>query len=193
MKNSKWIIGIVLVVVIGAAVYLGNTATQKGAFQLPGNFDPRNIRPVASLYVTRGELMKMVVEQLMIPSGSVAGIQLVQNPVQHFSDVPPTNPNFIYIETAYDQGFVQGHQDGTFKPNYNLSRAEFAVLIQHAFGLNGTTVVNGTPYFVNNIPGWALDGVKTLYAVGAVQVDYRPNDILEKTFARDIIARMPRV
>ena len=34
-----------------------------------------------------------------------------------------------YIRAAVDKGFLAGYSDGTFRPNQNISRAQFAVML----------------------------------------------------------------
>ena len=38
------------------------------------------------------------------------------------------------IQTMIDKGYVTGYEDGTFKPDQNISRAEFMAMIRSAFG-----------------------------------------------------------
>ena len=33
----------------------------------------------------------------------------------HFTDVPTTNPFYVFIETAYNRGLISGYSDGTFR------------------------------------------------------------------------------
>ena len=40
-----------------------------------------------------------------------------------------------YISAAIEQGLVSGYEDGTFRPNNSLTRAEAAILICRAFGI----------------------------------------------------------
>lgn len=56
-----------------------------------------------------------------------------------FSDVPKSNPNSGYIQSAYEEGILGGYADGTFKPKNKVTRGQAAVFIANAFELpNGT-------------------------------------------------------
>src|SRR5205814_3257442 len=66
-----------------------------------GTFKPYN-------NTTRGQLTKIVILADMWPINTFGG--------PHFSDVPPTNPFYQYIETAYNRGIISGYADGTFRP-----------------------------------------------------------------------------
>jgi photosystem II stability/assembly factor-like uncharacterized protein len=73
---------------------------------------------------TRGQLSKIVV---------LAEGWTLSCTTQHFSDVPPDNPFYCYIETAYGHGIISGYSDGTFKPGNNVTRGQLskiAVLAQ---------------------------------------------------------------
>ena len=41
------------------------------------------------------------------------------------------------IQRWVDAGIINGYQDGTFKPNGNITRGEFATILSKAFGLSG--------------------------------------------------------
>jgi len=45
----------------------------------------------------------------------------------------------VKIQSWMDQGLIKGYPDGTFKPDQNVTRAEFMTLANRAFGY--TTVV----------------------------------------------------
>jgi hypothetical protein len=47
----------------------------------------------------------------------------------HFSDVPPDNPFFCYIETAYNHAIISGYADGTFRPGNNVTRAQLCKIV----------------------------------------------------------------
>ena len=41
-----------------------------------------------------------------------------------FRDVPQSNGNYRYVETAYANGILSGYTDGTFRPNALMTRAQ---------------------------------------------------------------------
>ena len=47
----------------------------------------------------------------------------------HFSDVPPTDPFYTFIETAYNRGIITGYSDGTFRPGNNVTRGQFCKIM----------------------------------------------------------------
>lgn len=46
------------------------------------------------------------------------------------------------INTAVEKGYASGYPDGSFKPDQNISRAEFMVLVNKVFGLTQTTEIS---------------------------------------------------
>lgn len=52
-----------------------------------------------------------------------------------FSDVPKSNPNSGYIQSAVEAGIINGYEDGTFRPNNKVTRGHMAAFIARAFDL----------------------------------------------------------
>jgi plastocyanin len=70
---------------------------------------------------TRGQLTKILVLAQGWPLDCAAS--------GHFSDVPPSDPFFCYIETAYARNIISGYADGTFRPGNNITRGQFAKIV----------------------------------------------------------------
>jgi hypothetical protein len=84
-----------------------------------GTFRPYN-------NTTRGQLSKIVVLAM--------GWQLDCPPPGHFSDVPPTDTFFCYVETAYAHNIISGYSDGTFRPGNNVTRGQLSKIVVLAMG-----------------------------------------------------------
>jgi hypothetical protein len=92
--------------------------------------------PEANL--TRGQLAKVVVLAAGYPLTLPAG-------APHFSDVPPQQPFYQFIEVGYAHGILSGYADGTFRPWANVTRAQVVKLIVNA---QGYPLLNpATPHF----------------------------------------------
>ena len=63
-------------------------------------------RPGAN--VTRGQFRKIIV--------GAQGWAIDTSGGPHFSDVPPSNPFYAFVETAFNHGIISGYADGTFRP-----------------------------------------------------------------------------
>ncbi|WP_337983581.1 InlB B-repeat-containing protein [Lysinibacillus sp. C5.1] len=72
-------------------------------------------------FLTRAQMAKVLVEAL----------QLTPNGISHFKDVPPTHWSYNYIATLQQEGIALG-DDGYFKPNDPLTRAQFVALMYRA-------------------------------------------------------------
>lgn len=85
-------------------------------------------------------------------------------PAFAYPDVTPEHWAAKQIEILTEKGVIVGYPDGTFKPDDNVSRAEFASMAIKALGQEHTTVAQ--PVKFNDIqPGfWAYDAIqKALY------------------------------
>ncbi len=82
-----------------------------------GTFRPDN-------NVTRGQLSKVVVLSMdwTDPCPSTG----------HFTDVPPGNPFFCFVETAYEHSVISGYSDGTFRPDNSATRGQIAKIVYEA-------------------------------------------------------------
>lgn len=71
--------------------------------------------------VTRGQAVKMI---------SVAqGWAQAYPPVATFTDIPAQHWAFGYVEAAYRQGIINGYDDGTFRPQRGMTRAQVAKVL----------------------------------------------------------------
>jgi len=68
------------------------------------------------------------------------------------------------IRALIDAGAIAGYPDGSFKPDNNISRAEFAVVLVKAFRLQS----DGGEVFRDTAGHWAKDYIATAQALGIV-------------------------
>jgi hypothetical protein len=94
-------------------------------------------RPGAT--ATRAQLAKMIVV--------ARGWAVVTPPTPSFSDVPPSNPFYGYVETAKAHNVISGYADGTFRPNNTVTRGQISKMIVTAFGWAINT--SGGPHFTD--------------------------------------------
>jgi hypothetical protein len=74
--------------------------------------------------VTRGQLCKIVV---------LAMGWVVHCPITgHFTDVPPSDPFYCYIETAHEHGIISGYSDGTFRSGNPATRGQICKIVYEA-------------------------------------------------------------
>ena len=85
-----------------------------------GTYRPGNL-------VTRGQMAKFI-------SNAAGYVDQIPPAQQTFSDVPPSNPFWLFIERAYLHGVVSGYADGTFRPGNTVTRGQAAKFVSNAAG-----------------------------------------------------------
>lgn len=91
-----------------------------------------------------------------------------------FSDVADTNAYFEAITTLVEDGIINGYEDGTFKPDNTITRAEFSKLLATASAPSGTLFNATTTQFSDvadstSSSAWAIPYIA--YAVGVKAVN----------------------
>ncbi|MBO8434016.1 MAG: S-layer homology domain-containing protein [Tyzzerella sp.] len=81
-----------------------------------------------------------------------------------FSDVKAENWFYKAVSIAVEAGYVNGYEDGTFKPNATITRAEAAVMIAQAKGLKADE--SGADKFSDEVPAWAKGYVGAVVNAG---------------------------
>ena len=130
-----------------------------------GTFKPQNA-------TTRAQLVKMVV--------LLEGMALDSPSVPTFTDVPVAHTFYRYVETAASAGLIGGYDDGSFKPDAPVSRAQVAKIVVKARGWD--LVVPASPATLCDVHAshWAYSyiqvaighGIFTGYGDGC----FRPDD-----------------
>lgn len=111
-----------------------------------GTFKPNNS-------ITRAEFATILVRSGTFDREEYKGI---------FQDVKASDWHAVYIQTAYEQGWIKG-SDGKFRPNDKISRAEMAVIMGRIVKSSSKDPVNGRNMISNvftdraNIPNWSKD------------------------------------
>ena len=106
-----------------------------------------------------------------------------------FSDVPKSNPNSGYIQSAVEAGIIKGYPDGTFKPKTKVTRGHMAAFIGRAFDLP-----KGTKTFKDVKKGsTAYEAVSQLVAAGITtgytDGTFKPNNNLTRGHISAFLAR----
>lgn len=85
-------------------------------------------------------------------------------PAFAYPDVTPTHWAFKQIQELTEQGVIVGYPDGTFMPDENVTRAEFASMAIKALGQEHTTVAQPVNFTDIDPTFWAYDAIqKSLY------------------------------
>ena len=85
------------------------------------------------------------------------------------------------VEALVELGIVNGYEDGTYRPEQNVSRAEMAKLLVIAAGLEAAAELNeGATRFADVNGGWASGYINVAaeygYIMGDPDGNFRPDD-----------------
>lgn len=103
-----------------------------------------------------------------------------------------------YADFLYTAGITSGYSDGTFRPNQNISRAQFAVMLYRYLRLDeGLYADVALPFAdLGALGEYALPAVRALYALGVItgtqrdgQLYLDPNGSLTRAQAAAMIGR----
>lgn len=83
-----------------------------------------------------------------------------------FSDVSANAWYYDAVAVAVEAGYCAGYEDGTFKPNATITRAEAAVMIAKAKELTANTEAADKFADVSNIPVWAKGFIGAVSVAG---------------------------
>ena len=85
--------------------------------------------------VDRGQMAAFIARSIVTPTGD-AGLDSYTAPTTpSFTDVPTTFWTYKHIEYLHEHGIVNGVGDGTYHPEYTVTRDQMAVFVSRAFGL----------------------------------------------------------
>ena len=104
-----------------------------------------------------------------------------------------------FVDYLYDAGITTGYADGTFRPNQNITRAQFAVMLYRYLGLDESKYAEVELPFADNdkIAEYAIPAIKGLYTEGVVngttgsdgKLYFNPNNALTRAQAATMIGR----
>ncbi|MGI5970617.1 MAG: S-layer homology domain-containing protein, partial [Oscillospiraceae bacterium] len=112
-----------------------------------------------------------------------------------FSDVSPDNWFNTAISTLTSMGIITGYPDGTFRPNANITRAEFAAIAAR-FDSSGYT---GVTVFLDTVGHWAEEPINRAanygWITGYEDDTFRPNNYITRaevaTLVNKVLGRLP--
>ncbi len=132
--------------------FLNNITTNNGAAIAPAQ------------NITRSEFAELLYRVADLSPNSSASMKL-----KSFSDVPSEHPYSAAINYAVSAGVVNGYEDGTFKPENNITRAEVVTMVNRFLG-RVPTGTEGATSFSDIGTHWAKDQI--LAAAGNENTDW---------------------
>lgn len=103
-----------------------------------------------------------------------------------------------YVDFLYNADITTGYSDGTFRPNQNISRAQFAVMLYRYLKLDANKYESVSLPFMDlgQIPAYALPAAKALYSEGIItgsekngKLYFNPDSSLTRAQAAAMIGR----
>ena len=115
---------------------------------------------------------------------SVIFINATAQAAQTFKDIDSNHWAFWYIKTLSEEGVVVGYPDGTFRPESNITKAEFATMAIKA--LKQDKAVVKTPYSFLDVPKdyWAHDMIQKAAYFELVKCTTEGNFYPDQTVSR---------
>ncbi|RXZ79571.1 hypothetical protein EBB07_22080 [Paenibacillaceae bacterium] len=98
------------------------------------------------------------------------------------------------IAQAVDAGIISGYEDGSFRPNAEITRAEMAKMVAKALGLTGGTTETSGFADDKDIPDWARGAVATIKNLGIIEGkganQFAPRDNTTRAEAVSLLLKM---
>ena len=124
--------------------------------------------------------MKKAVSFLIFIAMTVTNISaFAKDYPQSFWDVPKDNWAFEYVQELVDRGVISGYEDGSFKPNNTVTRAEWAKMMVVAENLQ----CNDTNVYYSDMQGhWSIPYVNAAkdYLTSFTDGSYRPDQAVTR-------------
>jgi len=110
-----------------------------------------------------------------------------------FYDVPDDHPNMVAIDYVQDEGIVDGYDDGSYKPDQTINRAEFTKIIVEAwFEVEDDSTDSSDLEFTDVEDAWYVPYIRTAQAEGLIDGyddgTFKPADEINFVEAAKIIS-----
>lgn len=122
---------------------------------------------------------------------SAAALCLIAAPAFAFPDVEDSYWAAPQIKLLSEQGVIVGYPDGTFKPDANVTRAEFAAMAIRALGQQHTKVAQPVQFTDVNEEYWAYEDIQKALYFDLISSDkegqlFRPEDSVSRAESTSI-------
>ncbi|MFJ7696749.1 S-layer homology domain-containing protein [Lysinibacillus fusiformis] len=128
---------------------------------------------------------------MALTASTVVVVTPIASEASSFKDVHRTHPFYDDIKNLNDRGIINGYQDGTFKPEQNLTRGQAAKIIASVLGLDTSNVSNPnfkdiptTHQYFGAIAALKQEGIIDGYEDGT----FRQGDYIQRNHVAKILA-----
>ena len=123
-------------------------------------------------------------------AGVVMAITMIPATAFQFPDVSTNHWAASQIDILSDQGVIVGYPDGTFKPDDNVTRAEFASMAIKALGQEHAKVAQPVNFTDITPDYWAYDAIQKALFFDLISSDtssiFRPDDNVSRAEATTV-------
>lgn len=131
------------------------------------------------------------ITRVLIAIGAIS-LAISSTAFAEFTDVKKAHPNYTAILYLQADGTLQGYEDGTFRPQNSVNRAEFLKIIIEGSNL-ATDIEENTPFYDVNHEAWYGPYIKKAYNAGWItgyeDGSFRPEQTINKVEALKITAK----
>lgn len=87
-----------------------------------------------------------------------------------FTDVTSADKAYTAVSVLSNLGVINGYEDGSFKPENNVTRAEFTAMLMRTRGLGslGSTETENLPFPDLTQASWAIANIRTAHSMGII-------------------------
>ena len=135
---------------------------------------------------TTKRFLAVVLSLAMVISCMAMTVVSADGVAKKLSDVNDSEVYYDAVNTLSVMGIINGYEDGTFKPNQNVTRAEFTAMLMRSLKLGdtGSKSAAGLPFSDiddnNSDINWAIPNINTAYGKGIINGyedgTFRPSD-----------------
>lgn len=141
----------------------------------------------ADAHITREQAAKMLIDAL--------GKKAEEPSAQSYLDVAKQRWSFMWVETATQEGYLEGYGGGVFGPERSITRAEMATILTRIADKENMEVKSGTKNF-SDVPKdrWYSDYIQKAVQYGLINGytdgTFRPDQNITRAEAVTMINRM---
>jgi len=121
---------------------------------------------------------KLTRSSLCVKLAAVLGLDTEHITECSFNDLSENDPAYGAIKACVDAGIMNGTSANTFSPDSEVTRESLAVVLSRALNLTDTGEIEEG--WLENVPEWALDGVRKILTAEVMWVDengyFRPGE-----------------
>ncbi len=107
--------------------------------------------------------------QIVLFAAYILSAVCVNSFAADFPDMPRTHKNFMAVDSLVELGVIAGYDDGSFKPEREITRTEFCALMARTLGYNKDTYkADELPF--TDVPDeyWGIDYISFCFELGLV-------------------------